>query len=79
MNSRRLMCSPESEDCTLPHRDRKYRVVHRSKFGSLCLSWVIQRRGQRISSAVHSKAVVTGTEVARTLRADIVAKVFLHW
>jgi hypothetical protein len=31
MNSRRLMCCPQSEDCTLPQRDRKYRVVHHSK------------------------------------------------
>jgi hypothetical protein len=40
MNSRRLMCSPESKDCTLPHSGRKYRVVHHSKFGDQCLSWV---------------------------------------
>ena len=33
MNSRRLMSCPQSEDCTVPHRDRKYRVVHHSTFG----------------------------------------------
>ena len=33
MNSRRLICCPQSEDCTLPHRGRKYRVVHHSKLG----------------------------------------------
>src|SRR5271166_894334 len=32
MNSRRLMCCPQSEDCTLPHGGRKYCVVHHSKF-----------------------------------------------
>src|ERR1700722_3526829 len=31
MNSRRLMCCPQSEGCSLPHRGRKYRVVHHSK------------------------------------------------
>src|ERR1700730_10896216 len=31
MNSRRLMCCSQSRDCTLPHRDGKYRVVHHSK------------------------------------------------
>jgi hypothetical protein len=36
------MCCPQSEDCTLPHRGRKYRVVHHSKFGGQCLSWVIR-------------------------------------
>jgi hypothetical protein len=40
MNSRRFMCCPQSEDCTLPRHGRKYRVVHRSKFGGQCLSWV---------------------------------------
>jgi hypothetical protein len=32
MKSRRFMCSPQSEDHTLPHR-RKCRVVHHSKSG----------------------------------------------
>ena len=32
MNSRRLMCSPQAEDNTLPHRG-KSRVVHHSNFG----------------------------------------------
>ena len=32
MNSRLLMCSPQSEDRTLPHR-WKYRVVHHNKSG----------------------------------------------
>jgi hypothetical protein len=33
------MC-PSAEDHTLPHRPRKSRVMHHSKFGSQCLSWV---------------------------------------
>ena len=33
MNSRRLMCCPQSGDCTLPHWGRKCRVVQHSKFG----------------------------------------------
>jgi hypothetical protein len=41
MNSRRLMCRPQSEHCTLPHSGRKYRIVHHSKFVGQCLSWVI--------------------------------------
>ena len=40
MNSRRLICCPQSEGCSLPHRGRKYGVVHHSKFGGKCLSWV---------------------------------------
>jgi hypothetical protein len=28
--NRRLICYPQSEDCTLPHRGRKYGVVHHS-------------------------------------------------
>ena len=40
MNSRRLICAPSAEDRTLPHRPRKSRVMHHSKFGSQCLSWV---------------------------------------
>src|SRR5262249_52272110 len=32
MNSRRRMRSPQSEDRSLPHRDRQYPVVHHSKF-----------------------------------------------
>src|SRR5262249_51314224 len=33
MNVRRLMCSSQPEDCSLPHRSRKCRVVHHSKLG----------------------------------------------
>jgi hypothetical protein len=40
MNSRRLIYCPQLEDCTLPHRGRKYGVVHHSKFGGQCRSWV---------------------------------------
>jgi hypothetical protein len=29
------LSQPQSEDCTLPHRRRKYRVVHHNKFGGL--------------------------------------------
>jgi maltodextrin utilization protein YvdJ len=28
------MSCPQSEDCTAPHRDRKYRVVHHSKLAA---------------------------------------------
>jgi hypothetical protein len=31
MNSRRLMCSPQFEDHTLPHQDRECGVVHHGK------------------------------------------------
>ena len=40
MNPRRLMCSPQSEHRTLPHRCRKCCVVHHGKFSRQCLSWV---------------------------------------
>src|SRR5262245_746585 len=32
MNLRCFVCCPQSENCTLPHRGKKCRVVHHSKF-----------------------------------------------
>src|SRR5262249_35860670 len=37
MNSRRLMCSPLTRVLSLPHRSRRSRLVHHSKFGGQCL------------------------------------------
>ena len=54
MNSRRRTCCPQNEDCTLPHGDRKYRVVHHSKFRS----WVKSGKAQNehIMSTLPPKA-----------------------
>src|SRR5258708_5082163 len=46
MNSRRLICAHLAEDHTLPHGPRKSRVVHHSKFGGQCRSWVKTGKAQ---------------------------------
>ena len=54
MNERRRTCCPQNEDCTLPHGDRKYRVVHHSKFRG----WVKSGKAQNehIMSTLPPKA-----------------------
>jgi hypothetical protein len=44
---------PSIRGCTLPHRGRKYRVVHHSKFDSQCLCWVIFVRSTRSRRSRH--------------------------
>jgi hypothetical protein len=42
MNSRRLMCCPQAEDCALPQRDRKYGVyASQQNSAANVLEWVI--------------------------------------
>src|SRR5260370_9175596 len=63
MNSRRLMCCPQSEDCTLSHRGRKCRVVHYNKFGGQCRSWVISLGSDRGRGPVYVRGTSDRVEI----------------
>src|SRR5262245_7815241 len=64
MKSRRLICCPQSEDCTLPHSDRKCRVVHHSKFG--CLMTVVGQSRRTTMFAMSGLAPIAAvTTVGR--------------
>src|SRR5262245_10888859 len=68
MKSRRRTCCPQNEDCTLPHGDRKYRVVHHSKFGGQCRSWVKSGKAQNehIMSTLSPKADIAQNSLLST-------------
>jgi hypothetical protein len=76
MNSRRLMCSPEPEDRTLPQRCRKSRVVRHSKNCAL-MSQMGQKQTSRrpeAMSALLLKADIRVSSLMLRLRRQLVGK-----
>src|SRR6266403_1356249 len=53
MNSRRLMCSPRSEDHPLPYRRRNAGFVHHSKIDRQLQRWVIFVELSRVRRRRH--------------------------
>jgi hypothetical protein len=66
MNSRRLMCFPHPEGCSLPQRCRKCRVVHHSNFGR-----PMSLEGQNLNpSLVIACQLPPGADIIRQVKTE---------